>query len=590
MATTVWNKVGSTDIYVVMYTGIELAEVKENGTALDKLSSTALTSGSFYHNVADNKLYLRASDDTSPNVNGYNYIGFSWFGFCDRQPDDNRIDFAIQGGNSVYYHPFLDTESMSSIKQSVNEFYLQNIVNSFGGLKFTRASFFYDLKGKYEFNNIDVYVKYGNVDDDYGDFITFFHGLAKDPKWNDTGFSFNLSDLRLREFGSIPPGRYSIDDYPKLATGATDLPIPVLLGNKTNITPVEIDTEIFKYKITQTTFNGVTFNMEELTTVKKDGVIQTVTTDYTVDLTNGEFTMLVDPGDSIITCDAKGLQIEFNFSTELYTGNYSENIAEITYFVLNILDEIDKSLIDLDSFDNLKTRAAQLICGDYIQQEIKTSEYVPILQATGTFHLISDSDGKIKLSQYRTTGTVQKSFVDSDYLKGFSFGDDTKSFFVRIIVNYDLDPTAGNYKESISDNTSQDNPKYKYQENRSKDPINTIITDSESASDLAVFYKDFFETIPVKIQLKSTNFDCFPLLPTDKISITRSYLDESGAQQFNFNDVNFIILSIGKDIVLGTVNINCQKDVVTSAGQAMLYLDGTAMEYEGGDVMEYEGG
>jgi hypothetical protein len=587
---TVWNQVGTSAIYLVVYTGKELAEIKEDGTALSKLSSTALTSGSFYHDVANQKLYLRASDDSSPNVNGYNYIGFSWFGFCDRQPDDNRIDFAIQGENSDYYYPYLDTESMPSINQSVNEFYLKNIVNSFGGLKFSGASFFYDLKDKYEFNNIDVYIKYGNVDDSYSSFVTFFHGLAKDPKWSDNGFSFNLSDLRLREFGSIPPGRYNTTDYPKLDTASTDLPIPVLLGNKTNITPVEINTETFTYKITQTTFNGVTFDMQELTNVYKGGVLQTVTTDYTVDLTNGEFTMLVDPGDSIITCDAKGLQIEYNFSTELYTGNYSQNIAEITFFVLNILDEIDKSLIDLDSFDNLKTRAAQLICGDYIQQEIKTSEYIPILQSTGTFHLISDSDGKIKLSQYRTTGTVQKSFVDSDYLKGFNFGDDTKSFFVRIIINYDLDPTGGNYKESISDNESQSNPRYRYQENRTKDPINTIVTSEESASDLAVFYKDFFETIPVKIQFRSTNFDYFSLLPTDKISITRSYLDETGTQKFNFQDINFIILSINKNIVKGTVNIKCQKDVVGSAGKVMLYPDGLAMLYEGGTAMTYEGG
>jgi hypothetical protein len=540
--------------------------------------------------VANQKLYLRASDDSSPNVNGFNYTGFSWFGFCDDYPETERIDFEIQGGNSVYYHPYLKTQNMAAINQSINQFYLQNIVSSFGGLKFSGAAFWYDLEGKYELNNADVVIKYGNIDDDYANFVTFFYGLIKRPKWGDTGLSIDVKDLRAREFGSIPPGRYSIEDYPKLVDGASGLPIPVLLGKKTNITPVEINTENFTYKITQTTFNGVTFDMEELTAVYKDDVLQTVTTDYTVDLTTGEFSMVVDPGDAVITCDAKGLKIQFDFSGEVYTDVYSNNIAEITYFVLNILDEIDKSMIDLDSFDNIKTKTSTLECGDYIQSEINTTEYIPTLQSTGTFHLISDSEGNIKLTPYRSTGTVVKSFVDSDYLKGFAFGQDTKSFFVRIIVNYDLDPTNNSYKEAVKDNTSTSNPKYIYQENRTKPVINTIITNDEGAADLAEFYKDFFSEIPIDVTFKNPDLDSFVILPSDKISITRSYIDEDGNEAFNFENENFIVLSIGKDIVKGTVNIKCQKDIVKNAGLVMLYPDGTAMLYEDGTAMTYEGG
>lgn len=587
---TVWNQVGSSDIFQVTYIGIELAEVEENGIQLDKLANPSLTSGSFYHDVANQVLYLRASDDSNPNTNGFNYVGFSWFGFCDRQPDDSRIDFEIQGGDSVYYYPFLDTKRMAPINQAVNQFYFSNVITSFGGLKFSGAAFFYDLKGKYEFNNADVVIKYGDVGAAYGNYITFFHGLINDPKWSDNGFEINVKDLRLREFGSIPPGRFLISDYPKIKTDSINLPIPVLLGSKTNITPILIDTEIFKYKVTQTTFNSVTFDMEELTAVKKDGVLLTVTTDYTVDLSNGEFTLVDDPGDGIITCDAKGLQIEYDFSGEVFTGNYSDNIVDITFFILNVLDEIDKDMIDLDSFDNVKDKTGTLICGDYIQQEIDTINYIPILQATGTFHLISDSEGNLRLTPYRSTGAVEKTFVDSDYLKGFKFGDDTKSFFVRIIINYDLDPTTNNFLNKTIDNESSSNPKYIYQENRTKPPINTIITDPESANDVAVFYKDFFSAIPVKLEFKNTDFDSFTLIPTGKISVTRTYRDESGNTQFNFDNINFIILSINKNLVAGTVSINGQSDVVKSAGLVMLYPDGFAMEYEGGEAMLYEGG
>lgn len=85
----------------------------------------------------------------------------------------------------------------------------------------------------------------------------------------------------------IPRDKYWIADYPNLDPDVDGVIIPDLFGEKTNITPVCIDTIALKYKIANCDIRAI-FSIDE---VRAGTRVLTSGVDYTVDLPNGEFTL-----------------------------------------------------------------------------------------------------------------------------------------------------------------------------------------------------------------------------------------------------------------------------------------------------------
>lgn len=90
----------------------------------------------------------------------------------------------------------------------------------------------------------------------------------------------------------LPKYKYWTSVYPNLESGAEGKPIPEPWGDLHNITPICIDTTIGKYKVARASASR---KIKGIDAVYADDVTLAVTDDYTVDLTNGEFTIEPTP-------------------------------------------------------------------------------------------------------------------------------------------------------------------------------------------------------------------------------------------------------------------------------------------------------
>ncbi len=155
----------------------------------------------------------------------------------------------------------------------------------------------------------------------------------------------------------LPKHKYWTANYPNLEEGADGKPIPEPWGDLHNITPTCIDTTIGKYKVARAT---ALRKIKAIDAVYADDKTLTVTDDYTVDLTNGEFTIEPTPVlqanttyyiifDSDITIDgssyltfAQNLDGAYSGGTMYYidgSDNWSDQSKDL-YFKVLVRDEI----------------------------------------------------------------------------------------------------------------------------------------------------------------------------------------------------------------------------------------------------------
>jgi hypothetical protein len=90
----------------------------------------------------------------------------------------------------------------------------------------------------------------------------------------------------------LPKYKYWTSVYPNLESGAEGRPIPERWGDLHNVTPICIDTTTGKYKVANASASR---KIKAIDAVYADDKTLTVTDDYTVDLTNGEFTIETTP-------------------------------------------------------------------------------------------------------------------------------------------------------------------------------------------------------------------------------------------------------------------------------------------------------
>lgn len=575
MAFTQWFQLSAL-VFVVGYTGPEIVSVKENNVELTLKSSVAtLVAGSFYHDRTNERFYL-APTSGNPNTSGFTYVAYVWVGFCNVQTVENEIAFQIQGQDSNYYYePFLQTSSLPVVQSSISELYRQVVIASLGAVLFSNTVWWYENRENYIWHNATCVIKKGKVADAYGSYITVFTGVAKNPEFTDRVASLQIEDIMYREFKAIPADRFSDspDAYPDIDPAFVNAVIPVLLGKKTNITPPCTDTINFVYTVSQVAFGSDTFALNAISNVYKDGVALIITTDYTVNLAAGTFTLVADPGDSEITCDAEGLKISYDFVGASWNNTYTENIAEIAFFIFNKMSSISTSLIDLSAFNDLKS-SRDVHAGIYFQSEIETIDLIKKLQPTGEFHVLTGLDGLITVTPYsRSTAPVEPDahFRYSD-LAGFSIREDTANVYSRVILEYDEDPTTGIY---LYQKGERENVGHKFQ--TLKDiTFQTSITNLEDASDLATTLIDFFDEPAIYVSGQITDGRGFDLKPLDKIFITRSVMDEKEVEYSIFDSQSFMIKGIGKSLSTNTVNFTAVKDLAQIAG---LYIQDHNLDY-----------
>ena len=552
-----WTPGGVGDEYYIDIAKGEISKVRVDGAEIvreDNLADVQANPDTFWYDHPNGRLWVNLDgEDPEDHV----VMGYVWKGISNRQfPGDDMLDFIpADAWYSTYYEPWLDNESISSLTLSVADQYRSAIEIGIGGISLqNHAGYFYEHLTDYVWNNADIRVLVGKRGDEYVGYDLFYVGRIRSPNVSDESAQFEVSDVRAGAFRSLPIDRYSTDDYADLDENAEDQPVPILFGEKHNITPICIDTTNFIYQVSQTVFGADTYAMEEISAVYFDGVQKTVVTHYTVNLNAGTFTLLVDPGNAHVTCNAKGIKDECDFSDGSFTGNYSENVADHLSFILQVLNEIPVADIDLDSFDALQTARTQAVAF-YLNEDIDTIEVVRMLQQTSIFHLLPLADGTYAARYYRRVFPVG-SLERRDYnIADFSKWLQSDGVYRNIVIKYNKDPSTEVWQTVSDTELSAD---YVYRE-KSQIEIESWLRAEAEAESVLSFYLSLLGIPAQKIEY-TDSLEARNQVPTDKVKISRSVETEAGAEIVIDDEEIYAILEVTRNLADGTVGIVAQLD------------------------------
>jgi len=446
-----------------------------------------------------------------------------------------------------YYYPYLQSASMPILRQSVSDYHIGSIELNFGTLRFINDGWWYSAVQDYLWNNKKLIVRYGRRDSLYSDFGVVFEGRTRKPKVSDTFSSLQVTDMRTLAYKEIPATKYWTSNYPNLKDGFEGFPIPIIYGQVSGCLPTCIDTSTYKFKIS-------VHALESIDAVYKDGTLLTVTTDYTVDLANGEFTLTADPEEAVITCDVKGKKCDME------DGTYSQNVADILYDLLVNYVEIDKEKIDYGSFldlRNARTQSHML----YIDVAATAMETIRKLQASALFHLIPLADGRIGAFRYSTG-------IDSDTLRvideewiNFAIEKTTSSVYSKVKVHYNRNPEDFSY--DIIERTN-DNVERKYGVNRTFNLYSSLRVKSE-AENIGDFYIDLFKD-PMRKVSGNLPTKLFKLRPAEKLVVNKTREDRDGNTIAVLDEEPYRVLVLAKSFQTGRVDIEAWEDL-QSAGE-----------------------
>jgi hypothetical protein len=430
-------------------------------------------------------------------------------------------------------------------------------------------------------------VKYGPLDGDYLNYVEVLYGLLRNVSLTESGFNLQFIDIRDRLYTEIPPDRYLKSTFPYISSTIQFNARAVLVGEKSGITANLVDTVNYIFEVSQVSFDFYTFSgIEEISSVYKDGIILTVGADYTLDLANGQFTLTSNPGDSIITVDAKGLKIGRDFDTQSWNDNYSENIADITFFYL-LIQGIEPGYIDESTFGDLQGRKTGQKCGEWLFQEVEFSEKLKELQTTGQFHLFPDSAGKLNAVPY-SVSDAPSIYIGNEYFKDFSINRKSERILNRILLRYDREPALSTVE---TDTTGEGLSEYKYfrlvdkstayiyqtvKAKNFKTIINNVSDADNAANDLMALFNRPFDEISFQTFQEALTWNIL-----EKIGITYQINIDDEIYTI-FENESFVITS--KSIAWnGYISISARRDPATYQGLYWTDHEGKIITDEAGE-------
>lgn len=568
--------------YQTTFTHGEIVKIEVDGIELTKVATQALcesTAGSYCQDFFLSYLFIHLSDGGDPSdfVSPdyvYDIVAFVWHCFVNRQGTNIRgprgaflapsqiMGYTPSGCTYPhYYEPSLKSNSLSELSAGIADHFESAMQTSFGSISIVNSEGkWYGLVDDWYWGNKDARVLIGELGDAYGDLETIFIGKIQSPEVSDEEVSFDLLDTREGSLQSIPPEHYDLATYPAMNADDVGKPIPILFGEKTNITPVCIDTYISPggrtYKISQTHFGSEVFELESIDAVYHKGIALAELTEYTKDLHNGEFTLLFDPGDGLVTCDAKGIKDEFSFDASPFggaTGNYSENVADHLFFILHVLNEIPVDQIDLTSFYDLQTVRTQAVAF-YLDEDTATIDVNRFLQQTSLYHFLPLLDGTFAAKYYRKTvpaGTLELRNYDH---AGFKKSRPSDGVFRDVFLKYAKDPTTGEWKQLVH---SEGRVK---QQHGTKNPftVETALRDDAEAATVLAFYVSLLKD-PQTIIDTSISMVGKDLLPTDKVYVNRDIVADGKSVTVCEDDV-YVVLESRRNIEQGRIALKLQLD------------------------------
>jgi len=454
----------------------------------------------------------------------------------------------------LQYHPFLGPNSIPNINQGVGDYYQGDIKLDFGAVKYINAGYFYERKPLYLWHNRKAYIKFGAFGADYEDLERIFSARTKRPKFGDGYCVIDHTDARAADLKKIPNSRFTSDDIDASGDQAyLGKAIPILFGQKVNITPIELSHDDRAFKFSETIFGGVAFPVNAISAITQDGVtIAAGGVDYTEDLAGGGFTVISEYEDAEFRVTAQGVVIDFE------SGAYSTNVADIVYFLLVHLNGIDPDDINYKYLLALKAARTQQL-GDYIGADEESLSFIKRLMQTATFHLFPLTSGPYAARHFDPTVPDDTPRFKNEDIKTLEVFEETDQCFREVLIQYDKDPTTGDWEEVLSISATTE-PLYK---KKQRLIIQTDLVNEAEAETLAAFFLDLIEAPPDKIK---SRVDTRALLisPASMGIFSYQITEDDGIDYDVLDNHVYRILELSKNIHTGETQVIGTKSMQVS--------------------------
>ncbi|MCJ7643335.1 MAG: hypothetical protein MUP28_02510 [Candidatus Aminicenantes bacterium] len=447
------------------------------------------------------------------------------------------------------YRALIPQGGAPSVQQSVGDFYVGDVALSAGELKYGNDGRWYVNLDAYIWHLKKFWLKVGAIDSAYAELGTIFWGRTTRPQVTDEAVTFQIVDAREGLFGAIPTALYDLATYPNLQEDAIGQAIPILFGERDNIMPVCIDLVLFKYKVAG-------HALQDISAVYKAGVTLNTPADYSADPTTAIIDLVADPGDSVITCKAKGAKCKIE------DGSYSALGADILYHVLTVLNSppIPKSQIDLVSFFDLRTARTQVLAA-YLTEQIAVTDFIRQIQDSNVFHLIPLLNGTFGAFRYAAGTTGAETRIDQLDMASFTLSYDTAPVRKTVVVKYGLagsrmDPGTQNW---LAASATDPNIGLRYDQAEILEK-ETLLTSWSDAKALATFYLNLIRS-PEKRVAGSVPAMLLGHRPAEKIVISKAIRSGEGIDQTVLAAEVYRALTLVKNAGPATVDLEAVLDI-----------------------------
>lgn len=265
----------------------------------------------------------------------------------------------------VYYAPLLS--GIPSFSVQTQEFIFGDSIISHGNivLNNSKNSDYDDLGAfdsifhNYQWINRQVIIYAGGADLPYYEYKRVWLGIITEVEKTEMEFTLYVSDLQERLQMDAVTETYSASDYPNIESGAVGKLIPMAFGVCKNVRPTQIDTTIWKFKISGHRLIAIDEVREDGRPISAGSISK--------NLANGEFTLSSYAG-GVVTCDIQGMAGGDDGTCDKYSEIflYLCQIAGISDYVYT--GEVQQ--VDVERPYTL---------GIYIDQKIKINEILSLM-------------------------------------------------------------------------------------------------------------------------------------------------------------------------------------------------------------------
>jgi len=272
----------------------------------------------------------------------------------------------------------------------------------------------------YQFDGRDVTVKVGLEGDAYSTFETVFSGVSGELQFDRNVIRLKLSDKQDQLDKLIQENLFAGTGGNEGGDDLKDKPKPLCFGPCNNITPVIVDRTNRVYQV----HDG---QIKAVDAVYDNGKLLTLTTHYTVDLTNGRITLVAAPT-GLVTADIQGSDTG---------GTYVSSVANIMERIVKDFGGLSTSDIDATSISDLNTKNAAAV-GIYTGTGERNLLDVldELSNSIGAFYGFNRA-GKFSVGRFEAPATTADfTFVETDAVKNRIKRDPGGSVIWRQRIKY----------------------------------------------------------------------------------------------------------------------------------------------------------